>query len=208
MARLPRDFYERPVLEVARDLLGKHVLKDGVGGPIVEAEAYDEDDAASHCHRGRTARNASMFLAGGHAYVYRIHQSVCMNVVADVAGRGCGVLIRAVVPERGRARIAARRRGQPERSWSDGPGKVCRALGIELADDGRDLLAPGRGGLRVEDRGVVAPADAVVAGPRVGISRAVELPWRFRIDADALRTSRSPRGSHSRSGRSPRRRRG
>ena len=157
MSSLPWEFFARDVEQVARGLLGKVLLRGGVGGPIVEVEAYHQDEPACHGHRGRTARNASLFLPGGHLYVYRIHQSLCANVVTGEAGVASAVLIRALLPAYGRSRIARRRRGQPQRGWCDGPGKLCQALLLEL------------------------PTGAVHAGPRIGISRARELPWRFLV---------------------------
>lgn len=177
--RLAPEFFQQPVLEVARALLGKLLLKDGVGGPIVEVEAYHQDEPACHGHRGPTRRNASLFLAGGRLYVYRIHQSVCANVVTGREGQATAVLIRALLPLVGRAAIARRRRAVPERGWCDGPGKLCRALAIVAADDGLDLAS---GPVSVEDHGLVVDATTIVTGPRIGISRAQELPWRFLVD--------------------------
>lgn len=147
----------------------------GVGGSIVETEAYHEDEPACHAHRGRTARNRSMFEVGGTLYVYRIHQSVCCNVVAGSAGSGVAVLIRAILPELGRDQIAARRAGRRERDWTNGPGKVCAALGIGLEHDGSCLI---EGPVQVWEGQGPAP-ERIVAGPRIGISKAVDLPWRF-----------------------------
>ena len=189
MSALPPEFYRRQVTRVARDLLGKVLLKDGVGGPIVEAEAYHQDEASCHGHRGRTARNRNLFGPGGTLYVYRIHRSVCANVVTGADGVAEAVLIRALLPTDGRRRVAARRRGQPERSWADGPGKVCRALAIELGDDGASIGA--RGAVQLLDRGLRFDDGEVLAGPRVGISKATELPWRFRVRAEVLRRIRA-----------------
>ena len=176
---LPRSFFERDVLTVARALLGKVLLKNGVGGPIVEAEAYHQDEASSHAHRGRTPRNESLFLRGGHLYVYRIHQSICCNVVNGEAGTGCGVLIRSILPTDDRETIASRRGNKPEQIWTNGPGKLCGALGITLEDDGVDLL--GDGPIQLLDRGIAYPDERVEVGPRVGISKAADLPWRFLV---------------------------
>lgn len=175
---LSPELFARPVEHVAQDLLGKVLLRGGVGGPIVEVEAYHQDEPACHGHRGRTARNASLFLPGGHLYVYRIHQSLCANVVTGQAGVASAVLIRALLPRWGRSRIARRRGGQPERGWCDGPGKLCQALAIGLEDDGQEL---GTGPVRLEDHGLELPTGAVHTGPRIGISRARELPWRFLV---------------------------
>ncbi|RMG10092.1 MAG: DNA-3-methyladenine glycosylase [Planctomycetota bacterium] len=175
--RLRRSFFARHSVAVAPELLGLVLLKDGVGGPIIEAEAYHEEEPSCHAHGGRTARNQSLFLRGGHLYVYRIHRSLCANVSTGPPGSGQGVLVRALLPTDGRDRIARRRGGRPERIWTDGPGKVCQALAISLDDDGQDLLSPG--GVRLVDRGHRPRPDDVEVGPRVGISRAVDLPWRF-----------------------------
>jgi DNA-3-methyladenine glycosylase len=156
------------------------LVKDGVGGRIVETEAYHEDEPASHAFVGPTRRNASLFLAGGHLYVYRIHQVVCANVSCGPAGSGAGVLFRALAPTEGLDAIAARRAPAPRREWANGPGKLCRALAIGLEDDGQDLVG-GAGPVRVVDVGERVPDERVVVGPRVGISKAVGLPWRFRV---------------------------
>lgn len=180
--------YDGDLLALARDLLGVVLLKDGVGGPIVEVEAYHQSEPACHGYRGETRRNRSLFLPGGHLYVYRIHQSTCCNVVLGEAGVASAVLLRGLLPTDGRQAIAARRRGHPERSWTDGPGKLCRALGITLDDDGVCLSD---GPVRLEDRGLRFGAREVVAGPRVGISQAVDLPWRFRVRPEVLRRLRA-----------------
>lgn len=171
------------MLDLARALLGQRLVRGGVGGVIVETEAYHQREGACHAHGGRTARNASLFLGGGHLYVYRIHQSTCLNVVADPAGEGAAVLVRALRPELGREEIALRRAGRPEREWTNGPGKLCLALGVTLADDGARLGEdPADGVERVElCLGPGAEGGRVLRGPRVGISRAKALPWRFRL---------------------------
>lgn len=156
------------------------LLRDGVGGPIVETEAYHEDEPACHAHPGKTRRNRSMFELGGQLYVYRIHQSICSNVVCGEEGVGAAVLIRALLPTDGREAIAARRGGKAERIWSDGPGKLCQALGITLEDDGQSLLETGP--VRLLDRGIRYAEGEVEVGPRIGISKAVDLPWRFRVN--------------------------
>lgn len=157
------------------------LLADGVGGRVVEAEAYHEREPASHAFVGPTRRNRSLFLEGGHLYVYRIHQVVCANVSCGPAGTGAGVLLRAIEATDGVDTIAARRQGAPRRAWTDGPGKLCRALAITLADDGQDLRGPvGEARVRLVDRGERVPDERVVVGPRVGISKAVDLPWRFK----------------------------
>jgi len=181
-SRLDSGFFEREVVDLARALIGCRLTREGVGGTIVETEAYREDDPACHAFRGQTPRNRSMFLEGGRIYVYRIHQSICVNLVCGPEGAGHAVLIRAIRPELGREEIAKRRGGRPEREWTNGPGKLCQALGITLADDGTCART---GPLRIEAGQAGAcgsePGAQIEAGPRVGISKAVDLPWRFRL---------------------------
>jgi DNA-3-methyladenine glycosylase len=169
--RLQRDFFARDVETVARELIGTTLLVDGVGGMIVETEAYDEDDPASHCFHGRTARNASMFGPPGHAYVYRSHGlHWCLNFVCRTAS---GVLIRALEPNAGLDRMAERRGLGDVRRLCAGPGRLCQALGVDKRLDGRSLDQPPFA-LSAGEQSVL-----VTAGPRIGISRAVDTPWRF-----------------------------
>lgn len=171
---LPADFFARDVETVARALIGTMLLVEGVGGTIVETEAYDETDPASHCFRGRTARNASMFGPPGHAYVYRsygIHW--CLNFVCATAS---GVLIRALEPTAGLNRMSERRGTAELRRLCAGPGRLCQALGIDIRLDGHSLYRPPFA-LLSGDRDV-----AVGAGPRIGISRGIETPWRFGLE--------------------------
>ena len=181
--RLSRSFFARPCLEVAPEMLGLlliHELASGerLVGRIVEVEAYlgDGSDPASHAHRGPTPRSRVMFGPPGHFYVYRsmgIH--LCANVVCERAGRAAAVLLRAVEPLEGETRMRALRGGRGGRELASGPGKLAQALAIELAHDGRDAL---RGALRLErERGARAPA--ICAGPRIGLSKAADLPYRF-----------------------------
>jgi len=172
-----------PSEQVARRLIGVTLLVDGVGGRIVETEAYDHDDPASHTFGGPTPRNASMFGEPGHAYVYRsygIHW--CLNCVCRPAGHGAGVLIRALEPTHGLDRMRARRGLDDARLLCAGPGRLGQALGIDHGFDGLALDAPpfrlvGPGeGAGAQD----APAEPL-AGPRIGISKAVDLPWRFGL---------------------------
>lgn len=160
---------------VARRLIGATLLVDGVGGVIVETEAYDRSDAASHTYRGPTPRNAAMFGPPGHAYVYRSYGlHWCLNVVCREAGHGAGVLIRAIEPTRGLAAMRARRGLEDARLLCAGPGRVGQALAITREQhNGRPLDAPPF---------TLTPAREpvrVLSGPRIGISKAVELPWRF-----------------------------
>ena len=154
-------------------------MRDGlhVGGRIVETEAYTRLDPASHSFNGPTARNGVMFGPPGRLYVYLsygIH--CCANVVTGADGDGQAVLLRAVVPLEGLDVIRSRRRGRPDRDLANGPGKLCEALGITLADDGTavtDASSP----IRILDDGTPPPEP--ITGPRVGITRGVETPWRF-----------------------------
>ena len=176
MKRLSRRFFARSVHEVAPDLIGVTLLVDGVGGPIVEVEAYEQEDPASHGYAGRTARNASMFGPPGHAYVYRsygIHW--CLNFVCAEAGRADAVLIRALEPRNGIEEMRARRGVEPLRGLCSGPGKLCQALGITRELDGAALDEPPFALLDRED------APDILTGPRVGITKATELTWRYAL---------------------------
>ncbi|HKN63302.1 MAG TPA: DNA-3-methyladenine glycosylase [Gaiellaceae bacterium] len=174
--RLTRGFFARTVHEVAPELIGATLLVDGVGGMIVEVEAYDQDDPASHGFRGLTARTASMFGPPGHAYVYRsygIHW--CLNLVCAEEGRSEAALVRALQPTAGLDAMRERRGLDAERALCSGPGKLCQALGITRALDGLALDDPPFE-LRARD---VEPPLAV--GRRIGITRAVEQPWRYGL---------------------------
>jgi DNA-3-methyladenine glycosylase len=183
-APLPRAFFSGPAPEVARALLGSvliHTTDEGtVAGRIVETEAYDQSDAASHSARGRTPRNAAMFGPGGHAYVYRsygIHW--CMNVSCGPDGFGAAVLLRALEPLEGLPLMASRR-GLAEvlpLQLCRGPGNLTQAMGIVGAHNGVDLLG---GALRLVP-GEKVEARRVWVGPRIGITKAAEVPWRFAV---------------------------
>jgi DNA-3-methyladenine glycosylase len=171
-----RSFFARPVHEVAAELIGATFLVDGVGGTIVELEAYHHEDPAAHGYRGRTARNASMFGPPGHAYVYRsygIHW--CVNFVCEPEGVADAVLIRALEPTRGVAEMRRRRGLDDERLLCAGPGRLCQALAITGEHDGLPLDRPP---FRLEPRTETAK---LVRGPRIGISRAADLPWRYGL---------------------------
>ena len=134
---LPKDFFARSVHNVAPDLIGVTLLVDGIGGPIVEVEAYDHEDPAAHGYGGRTERNASMFGPPGHAYVYRsygIHW--CLNFVCEAEGSASAVLIRALEPAHGLDTMRERRGLDDPRLLCAGPGRLCQALGITRAHDG------------------------------------------------------------------------
>jgi DNA-3-methyladenine glycosylase len=180
---LERSFFSRPVLEVAPDLLGCRLVRalpDGTQliGRIVEVEAYlgDGSDAGSHSHRGPTRRNRSMFGPPGHFYVYLSHGlHVCANLVCEPAGTGAAVLLRAVEPLAGEARMCALRAGRSGHELANGPGKLAQAFAITLADDGISAL---RGALRIEPRSDLREL-AIATGPRIGLGKAVDLPYRF-----------------------------
>ncbi len=175
--RLTRAFFGRGVLEVAPDLIGAKLLFDGVGGRIVEVEAYHHTEPAAHSFRGETARNAIMFGPAGYAYVYRsygIHW--CLNFVCEAAGSASAVLIRAIEPT-DRLDVMRRRRGlSDERLLCSGPGRLCEALGITHAHNG---LALDKMPFALFAR--TDPVE-VVTGLRIGITKAVEKPWRYGLE--------------------------
>ncbi|HEY5279508.1 MAG TPA: DNA-3-methyladenine glycosylase [Pseudolabrys sp.] len=183
MARLPRlrrSFFARPVLEVAPELIGATLLVDGVGGLIVEVEAYHHTDPAAHSYIGMTPRNAVMFGPPGFLYVYRsygIHW--CMNFVCEPEGSASAVLIRALEPVQGLAAMQRRRGFKEPRALCSGPGKVCEALGVSIRHNGLALDRP-----PFELR-APAVAPEIVTGPRIGITKAVEQPWRFGLKGSA-----------------------
>jgi DNA-3-methyladenine glycosylase len=173
---LRRDFFARSVHEIAPELIGATLLVDGVGGTIVEVEAYDQEDPASHGFRGPTLRNAVMFGPPGYAYVYRsygIHW--CLNFVCDAERRADAVLIRALEPTHGLDAMRERRALDDVRALCSGPGKLCQALAITREHEGLALDAPP---FELHAR---AQVPAIVVGPRVGITRAAELPWRYGL---------------------------
>jgi DNA-3-methyladenine glycosylase len=174
--RLTREFFARSVHEVAPELIGVTLLFDGVGGRIVEVEAYDQDDPASHSFRGRTARTAAMFGPPGHAYVYRsygVHW--CLNLVCTPGGRAEAALVRALEPTDGLEAMRERRGVEAVRALCSGPGKLCQALGITRAQDGLLLDEPP---FELHARESEPP---LVVGPRIGITRAVKQPWRYGL---------------------------
>lgn len=173
---LPRRFYSRDPVEVARDVVGRVLVRDLPGerlvGRIVEAEAYAPTDPASHTFGGPTRRNATMFGPPGHAYVYVSHGiHHCLNLTT---GGAAAVLIRALEPLEGAEGMARRRRLTDPRLLCAGPGRLCQALDITLAEDGLDLVS--RDSLWVAEG---RAAEDVVTTPRVGLSVAVDVPWRF-----------------------------
>ncbi len=175
MTQIPLDrrFFDRPVVAVARDLIGAVLLHEGVGGLIVEVEAYDQTDPASHSFRGPTLRNSAMFGPPGHAYVYKIYGiHHCLNFVC---APGSAVLIRALEPQTGLETMHLRRGGVGERQLCSGPGKLAQALGIDLAQNGLPLDSPPFALFGADEQAEIA------TGPRIGITKGVETPWRFGL---------------------------
>lgn len=189
--QLGRDFFARSVQEVAPELIGVALLVGGVGGVIVETEAYDHEDPASHGYRGRSERNAAMFGPPGHAYVYRsygVHW--CLNFVCAREGVAAAVLVRALEPTHGLAAMRKRRGVADPRLLCSGPGRLCRALGLTGEHDGLPLDEPPFLLLARPPQAELA----LVAGPRIGITRASELPWRFALAGSRYLSRAVPRG--------------
>jgi DNA-3-methyladenine glycosylase len=183
--RLTREFFARSVHEIAPELIGATLLVDGVGGRIVEVEAYDQDDPASHSFRGRTARTASMFGPPGHAYVYRsygVHW--CLNFVCSAGERAEAALVRALEPTHRLEAMRERRGVEAARALCSGPGKLCQALEITRAQDGLALDEPPFELLARESEPLLA------VGPRIGITRAVDQPWRYGLAGSAFLSRR------------------
>ena len=169
------DFFDRSVHDVARELIGCTLLYEGCGGVIVETESYEADDPACHAYVGLTERTRVLFGPPGYAYVYLsygIHS--LLNAVAEPEGEAAAVLIRALEPTHGLERMRERRGGKSDLELCSGPGKLTEALGIDLADNEADLcrepflFTPPSG-----------PAPEIVTGPRIGITKGAELPWRY-----------------------------
>jgi DNA-3-methyladenine glycosylase len=170
--------FSAPAPEVARRLIGATLLVDGVGGVIVEAEAYDRSEPAAHSFNGVTPRNFSMFGPPGRSYVYRSHGlHWCLNFSCREDGHGAGVLIRALQPTEGLETMRERRGLQDERLLCSGPGRLCQALAVTRAHNNLALDAPPFQLIAAPDPVAVR----VAVGPRIGISKAVELPWRFGL---------------------------
>lgn len=171
--KLRTQFFARSVHDVAPELVGATLLVDGIGGRIVEVEAYDHEDPAAHGYSGKTARNASMFGPPGRAYVYRsygVHW--CLNFVCEAEGSASAVLVRALEPTHGLEEMARRRGTDEPRLLCAGPGRLCQALGLTGEHDGLRLDRP--------PFELYAREDVEVAvGPRVGITKAAERPWRY-----------------------------
>ncbi len=194
---LPRSFYDRDPVTVAKDLLGKVLVREteeGVtAGLIVETEAYlAHNDPANHAYRGKTNRNRSMFGPPGHAYVYRIHQVCCLNAVTEPEGVPSAVLIRALMPLEGIA-LMHHRLGRADPFPATGPGRLCRAMAIDLALDGWDLTIGAQLWIAENDastthqspipdpQSLTGEETAIAITPRIGVTAAKELPLRFYL---------------------------
>jgi DNA-3-methyladenine glycosylase len=168
--------FDAPSESVARQLIGVTLLVDDIGGRIVETEAYDREDPASHAFSGPTERNGAMFGHPAHAYVYRsygIHW--CLNFVCREEGHGAGVLIRALEPTVGLDVMRERRHADLDLLLCSGPGKLCQALAVTRMHNGLSLAAP------PFELFAAPPGIEVVHGPRIGISKAMDVPWRFGL---------------------------
>jgi DNA-3-methyladenine glycosylase len=187
--RLNRDFFARDTLTVARELLGRRLVRtlnsgQRLSGCIVEVEAYvGEDDQASHARPGRTKRNTPMYGPPGQAYVYLIYgMHHCLNVVTEREGFPAAVLIRALEPLEGIDRMRELRGGRPDLPLTSGPARLCQALDIDRRFDRADLCAPDA--LLFLEGHTAIPDEAVATGPRIGVrgnERAVTIPWRFHV---------------------------
>jgi DNA-3-methyladenine glycosylase len=180
--RLGVDFFERSVHEVARDLIGCRLFHHGCGGTIVEAESYERDDPACHAYVGLTPRTATLFGPPGRAYVYLsygIHS--LLNAVAEPEGEAAAVLVRALRPTAGLEAMREKRGARPDTDLCSGPGKLTEALGIGLDANGADLAVDP---FLLLDREQGWEGE-ILAGPRVGITKAVERPWRFSLAGSA-----------------------
>jgi len=192
--RLPRDFYARDTVLVAREILGATLVRvengQRLGGMILEAEAYrGEEDQGCHARAGLTRRTRVMYGPPGHAYVYFTYGMHWMlNFVTQAEGFPAAVLVRAILPQEGRDVIAVRRNPQPARLWTDGPAKLCQALGINGSHHGLDLCRDGSE-IFVE-QGMSIREDLVEISPRVGLGSVPEpwrsVPWRFRVAGSAV----------------------
>jgi DNA-3-methyladenine glycosylase len=185
---LPHDFYARPTLDVARDLVGKTLWRrtgEGVmAGIIVETEGYIAAiDPAAHAYRGQTARNRVMFGPPGYAYVYFTYGMYhCLNAVTQAEGEAAAVLVRAIEPTHGQGLRRARRgESVPDRDLCRGPGRLCIALGLTVADNGSDLLGPL---LWITETPGWSADTQILATPRIGISQAADFPWRFLLSGN------------------------
>ena len=209
--RLPRAFYARPTLQVARQLLGQRLVRiersgQRTSGWIVEAEAYvGQADLGCHAHVGRTPRNAPMWGPPGHAYVYFTYGMHWMlNGVTQADGFPAAVLLRAILPAEGKRRMQRRRGARPAHALTDGPAKLCQALAVDRRLDGADLCAPAA--VLFIERGRPIPDRHVTRGARVGLTGVPEpwksTPWRFQLTAAGI--DRMEDASHGTTGREDR----
>jgi DNA-3-methyladenine glycosylase len=190
-----RAFFERPVLEVARDLVGCTVRHGDTAGLIVEAEAYHDSEPACHAFVGLTPRTATLFEAPGRAYVYRSYGVHAMlNAVVEEEGVGAGVLIRALEPLAGLDAMRARRGLDRLEDLCSGPGRLTQALGIGLDLNGTDLLT---GPIRLKPRTPGWRDRVLATAPRVGITKAMELPWRFTAEGSRFVSRPRPVGARA-----------
>jgi DNA-3-methyladenine glycosylase len=192
---LPRSFFARPAPVVARDLLGRILIGSlggsRVAGRLVECEAYQQDDPASHSFRGPTARTAVMFGPAGHLYVYFTYgMHFCMNVVSGRAGDGAAVLLRAAEPLLGLAEMRERRGRTPVGELCSGPARLCQAFGVDRSFDGTDLV---RGNDMWIAEGTPVAASSIGVGERIGIRVSLERPWRFFVEEDTFVSKGRPR---------------
>jgi DNA-3-methyladenine glycosylase len=186
-------FFARSVHDVARDLVGCTLLVGDAGGVIVETESYAEEEPACHAFVGRTRRTEVLFGAPGRAYVYLsygIHS--LLNAVAEPEGRAAAVLIRALQPTHGLAEMRRRRGGRPDHDLCSGPGKLTEALGVGLALNGADLSAAP---FHLRDREAEWAGVEIVSSPRIGITKATELPWRFCAAGNRFVSQPRPRAA-------------
>jgi DNA-3-methyladenine glycosylase len=177
-------FFSRSAVAVAKDLIGATLTVDGIGGVIVESEAYEPDDPASHAFRGETRRNRAMFGPPGHAYVYRSYGlHWCLNFVCLP---GSAALIRAIEPTRGLERMIERRGTDRPRLLCSGPGRLTQALGVDISLDGQALDRPPFSLM------LGTAVQRIATGPRIGITRAVDHPWRFGLADSPFLSGRFP----------------
>lgn len=206
--KLPRSFYLRPTLTVAKDLLGKNIVKRVNGktltGKIVETEAYlGENDPASHAFRGKTKRNEVMFSEGGHLYVYFTYgMHFCSNIVTEAEGKGRAVLLRAVEPLEGLDLMEKNRKLKDNhvKNLTNGPAKLCEALGITGRDNGTDLTADQ---IFITTGGKI-PDKIIISSSRIGITNGSEKPWRFYIGGNPFVSKIKKPRRQARTGASPR----
>lgn len=192
--RLSESFFSRDTVQVARDLVGKRLVclegKQRISGIILETEAYrGEEDLACHCRAGRTPRTEIMYGPAGRTYIYLIYGVYwLLNFVTESEGYPGAVLIRSLAPVEGKEKIARRRGNQPEKHWTDGPGKICIALGINADSNGLNTCAP-QANIFVEN-GQDLDSGLIHAGPRVGLESVPEpwrsIPWRFVVNYQHL----------------------